>query len=88
MKVTVSIHAPAWGATGGEDSVLISDCCFNPRARVGRDFDVVSQSGIIIVSIHAPAWGATRVQGVTVAVGTVSIHAPAWGATLRIVDTN
>ncbi len=56
----VSIHAPAWGAT---DLFLFrthKPPCFNPRARVGRDFE----RGEIFcrrtqVSIHAPAWGAT-----------------------------
>jgi len=33
----VSIHAPAWGATGGMWTEFTVPACFNPRARVGRD---------------------------------------------------
>ena len=33
----VSIHAPAWGATSGLLHRSASRCCFNPRARMGRD---------------------------------------------------
>ena len=54
----VSIHAPAWGATKHPDGVK-SGACFNPRARVGRDFRGRSLMRVVEVSIHAPAWGAT-----------------------------
>ena len=37
-QLQVSIHAPAWGATGAECQPWIQASCFNPRARVGRDF--------------------------------------------------
>ena len=59
----VSIHAPAWGATG------LSRCCrghgrsFNPRSRVGSDTGVASNIACGVVSIHAPAWGATQTCG-------------------------
>jgi len=33
----VSIHAPAWGATKMIERIQDKICCFNPRARVGRD---------------------------------------------------
>ncbi len=34
--------------------------CFNPRARVGRDVELLDElEDEEIVSIHAPAWGAT-----------------------------
>ena len=33
----VSIHAPAWGATGAPDQPEAVTLGFNPRARVGRD---------------------------------------------------
>jgi len=35
--VTVSIHAPAWGATARIFACSICLRCFNPRARMGRD---------------------------------------------------
>ncbi len=34
---TVSIHAPAWGATGRHLIPCSQSVCFNPRARMGRD---------------------------------------------------
>ena len=37
IQAAVSIHAPAWGATGGACCVFQNFSCFNPRARVGRD---------------------------------------------------
>ncbi len=32
---------------------------FNPRARMGRDFQDYADDQLDEVSIHAPAWGAT-----------------------------
>ena len=59
-------------------------CCFNPRARVGRDIRLWQEHGREIgVSIHAPEWGATRPDTRKISCGAVSIHAPAWGATIR-----
>ena len=60
--LTVSIHAPAWGATMVSNARNAMRCSFNPRARVGRD--VQERKPLreqIRVSIHAPAWGATCV---------------------------
>ena len=37
IRVTVSIHAPAWGATRQETTASKNDRCFNPRTRVGCD---------------------------------------------------
>ena len=56
----VSIHAPAWGATGGcRDQRPFTS--FDPRARMGRDIALARLIGRSAdVSIHAPAWGATR----------------------------
>jgi len=58
---SVSIHAPAWGATKGRGTRKGKDERFNPRARMGRDVKTELLSGSFIVSIHAPAWGATDV---------------------------
>ena len=58
---TVSIHAPAWGATIWERPQAVRLMRFNPRTRVGCDDDYRTiPSGVSGVSIHAPAWGATR----------------------------
>ena len=56
----VSIHAPAWGATG----------CLLSSATTVREFQSTHPRGVrrtslttssrtVMVSIHAPAWGAT-----------------------------
>ena len=76
----VSIHAPAWGATfiTHPDSLFKS---FNPRTRMGCDYDYLAQMRFETVSIHAPAWGATCFVGFCLLNASVSIHAPAWGAT-------
>jgi len=37
IVLTVSIHAPAWGATHAPFSSSRKRRCFNPRARMGRD---------------------------------------------------
>ena len=57
----VSIHAPAWGATGLRNRICRRHWRFNPRARVGRDSHGAGLLQLVArVSIHAPAWGATR----------------------------
>ena len=56
----ISIHAPAWGATGGSDSAFLTITDFNPRARVGRDYIKPEYDMEDVISIHAPAWGATK----------------------------
>ena len=55
----VSIHAPAWGATGDRPRLPPRPPRFNPRTRVGCDNTLWDISSLTIVSIHAPAWGAT-----------------------------
>ena len=80
----VSIHAPAWGATGDGRPFFNPLTGFNPRARVGRDYlDKKTGTTRHVVSIHAPAWGATVNPSSRPFIVTVSIHAPAWGATHR-----
>ena len=61
--VKVSIHAPAWGATGLALRHLPQNPqCFNPRPRVGGDLSrFLLPAFVPNVSIHAPAWGATNV---------------------------
>ena len=61
-EALVSIHAPAWGATGAWIKGHARMSCFNPRTRVGCDLLLsVGFGGMEAdVSIHAPAWGATN----------------------------
>ncbi len=58
--LSVSIHAPAWGATCLPGALCFCSRSFNPRPRVGGDLGQAGDSGRYHeVSIHAPAWGAT-----------------------------
>ena len=83
-ELSVSIHAPAWGATSVTTPTRLISLCFNPRTRVGCDGPVRGLVALHVdVSIHAPAWGATGVHVRLEHGQAVSIHAPAWGATFR-----
>ena len=63
----------------------VKSCCFNPRARKGRDCQLVPLPEVSVqVSIHAPARGATRAHRLDNDDCGVSIHAPARGATRRM----
>ncbi len=81
---SVSIHAPARGATLWSSGSIREYRSFNPRARAGRDLYSISISTIKHVSIHAPARGATFCFFPDVFHFLVSIHAPARGATLPL----
>ena len=41
-SLSVSIHAPAWGATTPCAARCLRRFCFNPRARVGRDSLIIT----------------------------------------------
>ena len=58
--LNISIHAPAWGATGKPRNNTGLNGHFNPRSRVGSDNPAAADFAGITISIHAPAWGATR----------------------------
>ena len=80
-KITISIHAPAKGAT-----VYILSCglwliYFNPRSREGSDEKAFPHLAKDIISIHAPAKGATSTLFGAFLLVHISIHAPAKGAT-------
>ena len=78
---SISIHAPAWGATRLLSALSTPKTDFNPRSRMGSDQFLDQQAVKPKISIHAPAWGATNeVQGDLFDL-PISIHAPAWGAT-------
>ena len=40
--ISVSIHAPAWGATSPNCAYVPRTRRFNPRARMGRDFQLIT----------------------------------------------
>ena len=78
---TVSIHAPAGGATKEQRRLHLLQPRFNPRARGGRDifhFEVVN----FVLCFNPRARGGRDFKVFFIAALTiVSIHAPAGGAT-------
>ena len=78
---SVSIHAPAWGATSQRSRRLCWRRFQSTPPRGGRLTLSATRTRAGTVSIHAPAWGATTTSGPSERRWRVSIHAPAWGAT-------
>ena len=79
----VSIHAPAWGATRAGRGSRPGPCCFNPRARMGRDLRGGGLAGRGRgFNPRARMGRDLEVVADALALRRVSIHAPAWGATL------
>ena len=60
VVMSVSIHAPAKGATVKSYQQVINTLCFNPRSREGSDAMQEYGFKYADVSIHAPAKGATH----------------------------
>ena len=59
-RVTVSIHAPAWGATSTPIRFRHKPILFqSTRPRGARQSCRICPARGVCVSIHAPAWGAT-----------------------------
>ena len=56
--IAVSIHAPVMDANGVQRPLARKPCCFNPRARDGREKVINMASLPISVSIHAPVMDA------------------------------
>ena len=54
---------------------------FNPRSRVGNDFDRLVDGLPTNISIHVPAWGTTAKLRPQERGQEISIHVPAWGTT-------
>ena len=80
-RQTISIHAPAKGATKVIKPKSRQTQNFNPRPREGSDFFLELSQRIRNISIHAPAKGATAVRYSLMMYQIISIHAPAKGAT-------
>ena len=80
---TVSIHAPARGATRITLTNRQHPTRFNSRTREGCDREpTLEEVRAARVSIHAPARGATQLSDIEAdKIVAVSIHAPARGAT-------
>ncbi len=77
----VSIHAPAWGATGNALREFRDEVVSIHAPAWGATTGLRHDLGDALVSIHAPAWGATVGALRGPQADEVSIHAPAWGAT-------
>ena len=85
---SVSIHAPAQGATLQGRRPMVGSSRFNPRTRAGCDPHLSDTQQIGQVSIHAPAQGATPSRDGVSMSAPVSIHAPAQGATSTCCISN
>ncbi len=81
LRRSVSIHAPAWRATGGSAGCAGQPMFQSTPPHGGRRPLPRASSAPPRVSIHAPAWRATRVVHRAQHPARVSIHAPAWRAT-------
>ena len=82
MVLTISIRAPARGATSDIDSV-ITDVTISIRAPArGATVGIDHGDNRLIISIRAPARGATGCTGSVCTDLCISIRAPARGATL------
>ena len=57
--MTISIHAPAKGATLIAAPNVLNISYFNPRSREGSDTALFQLSDSVLISIHAPVKGAT-----------------------------
>ena len=79
----ISIHAPAWGATGMFRNISGVARNFNPRTRVGCDWPVMAACAATVyfnprTRVGCDTYDAPKDDGVD-----ISIHAPAWGATVE-----
>ena len=79
--ITVSIHAPARGATILPENFFLLTQFQSTPPRGGRRQGADEFVLVRDVSIHAPARGATRWRCYRTRLAGVSIHAPARGAT-------
>ena len=83
--VSISIHAPAKGATVTAATVLALKEFQSTLPRRERQNRFAVISGADTISIHAPAKGATHSSDNGDSVTCISIHAPAKGATRGVI---
>ena len=81
IRGTISIRAPARGATNIERKIDSVNTDFNPRSREGSDGVFTLNWKQAWISIRAPARGATKPSTSTLRCLRISIRAPARGAT-------
>ena len=86
IDYSVSIHAPAWGATKNVGHFEYGLSGFNPRPRMGGDNKMPIEVTVTWGFNPRPRMGGDGAFiSVIKVVITVSIHAPAWGATKQSV---
>ena len=83
---SISIHAPAWGATLYMAHNAIASGISIHAPAWGATAQAMKLYGLMQISIHAPAWGATPSGWMLGLVQPISIHAPAWGATTALFN--
>ena len=81
LGCSVSIHAPAWGATPRGRNRRSRSHCFNPRPRMGGDIWWRACTTRPCGFNPRPRMGGDGIETLLDHVIRVSIHAPAWGAT-------
>ena len=81
IRITISIHAPTWGATFRYRTLIVLTSFQSTHPRGVRLTSIEVKDVISHISIHAPTWGATCYICEPVAAKKISIHAPTWGAT-------
>ena len=81
IRIQISIHAPAWGATSAFKNDSSSSMISIHAPAWGATKSILFLSPLELISIHAPAWGATELRIAKELRFAISIHAPAWGAT-------
>ena len=78
----ISIHAPTWGATSENLSVVIDSSYFNPRSYMRSDFtDIISSFMYFDFNPRSYMRSDDTIRNFFLDKWQISIHAPTWGAT-------
>ena len=84
LQVAISIHAPAWGATGSSRQRRERSNHFNPRSRMGSDENrILPATRRYVFQSTLPHGERPDLLAPESKETEISIHAPAWGATGR-----
>ena len=81
MGLTISIHAPAKGATVQAAESAATTAAFQSTLPRRERLFAAYKADVTAISIHAPAKGATGKAYQNTQRASISIHAPAKGAT-------
>ena len=87
VPITISIHAPQWGATSRRRPTGRTGRNFNPRTPVGCDnMTSAALTSPKNFNPRTPVGCDPACRSTHRAVHGISIHAPQWGATLRLAE--